>query len=177
MKLFTILLVIIFSCYSCFSTKETIINSITGQKMAGYNDDCLYKIGKTPRNEIPQEVIDAYNKDSLYLVFKYASFGQESDKLLSVWAAGKYMTCQGVKPGDNVEKALSIYGKPKATKLEFWRDEQHGIKWEFEGLFYENLALITDSTFTTIRGVSVGRQFETDKKYIKENRFSNVKQR
>ncbi|MFN0035905.1 MAG: hypothetical protein ACKVUS_12650 [Saprospiraceae bacterium] len=173
MKFYTILLAIIFSYYSCSSTKETIVNSLTGEKAVGYDKDCLYRIGKTPKNEIPQEVIDSYKRDSLYLVFNYASFGQESDRLLSAWAGGKFVTSKGIKPGDKVEQALNIYGKPKATRLEYWKDEQHRIKWEFHGLFYQNLALITDSTFTTILGISVGNQFETDKKYIKENRFSD----
>ena len=72
----------ILSFYSCSSTKETIVNSLTGEQVAGYGDGCRYRIGKTHKSEIPQEVVDAYKRDSLYLVFNYASFGQESDKLL-----------------------------------------------------------------------------------------------
>jgi len=177
MRPYTFLLFIILGVCGCISPKETIINAQNGEKIAGYNKKCLYQIGETSKDKIPKEKIDSLEREGLYLVFNYTSFGQESDKLLGVWVGGNYITSKGVKPGDKVQKALNIYGKPKATRLEYWRDEQHRIKWEFYGLFYENLALITDSTLTTILGVSVGHQFETDKKYIKENRFSHAKQR
>ncbi len=177
MKLYTFLLSIILGCYGCISPRETIINAQNGEKIVGYRKQCLYQIGAIRKDEIPQEKIDALIKDSLHLVFNYISFGQAHDKLLGVWVGGKYITSKGIKPGDTVQKALNIYGVPKASRLEYWRDEKHKIKWEFHGLFYENLALITDSTFSTILGVSVGNHFETDKKYIKENRFKNAKQR
>ena len=153
-------------CDACASSKDTIIDAETGLKIVGYSRDCRFQIGKTKKEDVSAEQLKIYEKDSLYLVFQYASFGQKSDKLVAGWAGGKYVTSKGVRAGDSVEKAQSMYGKPTATVLEYWQDGN--IHWMFHGLFYPDLAVLTDSSFTKVLGVAVGEQFPLDKKYIKK---------
>ena len=165
---FVLLFALLFMfCYSCSSGKDTIIDSETGAKTVGYSRDCRFQIGKTPKKQLSVEQLKICEKDSLYLVFQYASFGQKSDKLVAGWAGGKYVTSKGVRTGDSVEKAQNIYGKPKATILEYWKDGN--IHWMFHGLFYPNLVVLTDSSFTKVLGVAVGEQFPLDEKYIKKH--------
>ncbi|MCB9305948.1 MAG: hypothetical protein H6565_05085 [Lewinellaceae bacterium] len=82
--------------------------------------------------------------------------------------AGKYATSKGVKSGDPAQKALKIYGKPKARILDYSKDEEHRIHWVFYGLFYESLAIFTDSAFTTVIGITVGEGLDLKRRHIKK---------
>ena len=143
----------------------------TGEKIVGYGADCKYQIGKTSKNALPQTFLDQMGKDSLsiYLIFQYASNSRESETLLAGWTNDKYVTSRGLKSGDSVEKALKLYGKPVATDLLYWEDKEHRIRWSFEGLFYPNMAILIDTSNNIVRGVSVGNQFEVDKKFRKKS--------
>ncbi len=167
-------LIFIIFCGACSSSKEFIIDIKTGEKIVGYSSDCKYQIGKTKKSDISEYFFKQMEKDSLsiYLVFNYASNNKESETLLAGWGNSRYITSKGLKPGDNMEKAIKLYGEPIATDLLYWEDRQNHIKWRFEGLFYSNMAVLIDtSKNNVVRGVSVGNQFELDKKFWRESEW------
>ena len=96
--------------------------------------------------------------------------GAQKGKIVVVGVGGKYATSKGIRTGDSVQKALKIYGKPKAMILDYGKDDH--IHWIFHGLFYKNLTFLTDPSFTTIIAIVVGKQKEFDvdlnKRYIKK---------
>ncbi len=151
---------------SCATTKEYIVHVPTGQKMVGYNKDCLYQIGKTPKAAIKKAVLDSLEKDGLTLSFAYASGKPDDNVLVAAWGVGNYSSAHHVNPGDPWDKAQKIYGKPRATMLRYWQDEKHGIDWRFEGLFYPDLAILPDSSKSEVGAVIVGKMFDVDPKYI-----------
>lgn len=152
-------------CYSCSNIKESVIDTQTGEKVAGYDKDCDFRIGKTTKKEIHENRLSQFKKDSLTFGFADAS---EEGLLVSIGAAGKYATSKGVKSGDSAQKALKIYGKPKAMILDYGKDEEHRIHWVFHGLFYKNLAIFTDSSLTNVIGFTVGEGLDLNKRYIKK---------
>lgn len=157
---------------SCIGVKETIIDVETKEKMIGFSPDCKYQIGKTKKSEYSDELIKELGEDSIYLDFRGAAFGFlgfESETLVSGSGAGKYMSSRGLKRGDSLEKALKLYGKPIATDVEYWRDMEHNIIWGCEGLFYENIAILIDTTTNTVKSISIGRAFPIDKKYRRKS--------
>ena len=148
-----------------YEHKESVIDTQTGEKVAGYNKDCDFCIGKTKRKEIHEDQLGQFKKDSLTFEF---TDNPEEGLLVSIGAAGKYAASKGVKSGDPAQKALKIYGKPKAMILDYGKDEEHRIHWVFYGLFYENLAIFTDSAFTNVIGFTVGEGLDLKRRYIKK---------
>jgi hypothetical protein len=162
----------LFLLFNACSIRESIIDTDRGIKIVGYDKDCVYQIGKTQKNSLPQTFLDQMGKDSLsiYLIFQYASNSRESETLIAGWTNDKYVTSRGLKSGDSMEKALKLYGKPVATDLLYWEDKEHRIRWSFEGLFYPNMAILIDTSKNNmVRGVSVGNQFEVDKKFRRKS--------
>lgn len=163
---------------SCLGTRESIIDRQTGEKIAGYHKPARYQIGKTQRNEYPDDYWNQLKKDSLQVVFEYYVFSPKkpmpADKIMSVGFLGKYATSKGLKVGDSVQKAIDLYGMPKATVLEFGRDEKAGIYWAIHGLFYDNITIHTDSLFTTVLAVGIGAVYDMDEKYIKDKAIPPV---
>lgn len=173
MKYSILLLGSILLCSSCSTIKESVIDTDTSLKIAGYGKDCLFRIGETERSEIPEVQLEKLKKDSLTFLFADdPKKGKQKGKIISIGIGGKYATSKGITSGDSVQKALKAYGKPKAMIFDFGKDEEHRIHWIFHGLFYDNLAIFTDSSFTTIIGIVVGKQKEFDvdlnKRYIKK---------
>ena len=156
---------------ACTGPRETIINAETKEKIIGYSADCKYQIGKTRKSEVSDELMKKLNADSLYLGFNDAAFNIAHETLLGGGGTGKYISSKGLKGGDSLAKALRLYGKPIATDIEYWSDEQHRIKWSFEGLFYKDMVILIDtSKGNTVRdGVWVGRIFPIDKKYRRKS--------
>ena len=134
--------------------------------MAGYSMDCLYQIGKTPKSLFTKAQLDSLENEGLLLVFNYAKDNSESDKLVGAWGTKKYGPSQKVFRGDPMEKAVKVYGKPKATFVRYWKDEKHGIDWAAEGLFYNDLTVLPDSSKTRVGGIVVGKMFSVSKAYI-----------
>ncbi len=169
MKQFAKFFALIFLCSSCSGIKESIINSENNTKIAGYDEDCLFRIGKTKMADITEERIAYYKKDSL--LFGFSMEPQNAPQqgiLISVGGSGKYATTKGIKSGDSIENVLKIYGQPKARVIDYGKDEKHGVHWVYYGLFYENLSFFTtDESSTVIIGFSVTKGFGFDKKYIK----------
>ena len=101
---------------------------------------------------------------------------QPSKPLCIGYTTPKYSTSKGISPGDSVSKVISVYGQPKATHVDYGVQD-NSIHWEYKGLFYDHLTFFVDSSFTQVSSISLGNQFSLKKKYIKENRVSNAKQR
>ena len=97
-----------------------------------------------------------------------------ADKIMSVGFFGKYATSKGLKVGDSVQKAIDLYGMPKATVMEFGRDEKAKIYLVIPGLFYDNITIHTDSLFTTVLAVGIGAVYDMDEKYIKDKAIPPV---
>ncbi len=115
--------------FSCSSVKESIINTETGEKIIGFSHSCRYQIGKTKKSELTDDELFQMRQDSLYLIFQDFAFNFESETLIAGAGMGKYGTAKGpLKQGDPMEKAIALYGTPIATDIEYWRDEEHGIK-------------------------------------------------
>lgn len=168
---YIIFAIIIFNV-ACSPLKEYIIDTQTGEKVVGYTADCKYRIGKTKKADFPQIFWDQIIKDSssIQLSFNYVSYYTESKTLLSGGSANsRFSTSRGLKPGDSIEKALKLYGKPVATDLLYWEDKQHRIRWSFEGLFYKNMAFGIDKNKKIVIGISVGNEFEVNKKYRRKS--------
>jgi hypothetical protein len=170
MKNYIKLFLIALSCYSCSGIKESIIDPETGAKIAGFDKNCLYHIGKTKRGDLSNEQVEFYKKDSL--LFSFSMEPQNAPQecvMISAGASGKYVTTKGIKSGDPIEKILKTYGKPKARVVDYGKDEKHGIHWVYYGLFYENLSFFTtDESSPRIIGFSVTKGFGFEKKYIKK---------
>lgn len=169
MKQITLLLIGILQCWSCSSIRESVIDLKTGEKVAGYDKNCNFQIGKTKRSEISEERLGQLKKDNL--TFRFADDpkkGAQKGQMISVAANGKYATSKGLRAGDSVQKALKIYGKPKAKILDYGRDEGHHIHWVLHGLFYKDFAIFTDTSFTTILGFTIGEELNLDKRFIKK---------
>jgi hypothetical protein len=153
-------------CASCKSTYPYMVDMQTGEKIIGYTKDCKYRIGHMPRiskDSLAKLRVD----DSLVLAFSYASLLRpESEVLLGGGGGGRYQLNSGLKEGDSLNLAIKLYGQPVARKLFYWGD--NSIKWEYTGLFYPHLAIITRPSESVIFGISVGEQFELDEKYIKD---------
>lgn len=169
MKQLVIFSMLILSFLSCSTIKESVIDSETGVKIAGYDKDCIFRIGKTKREDISEDQIEYYKKDSL--LFGFSIKPQNAPQqciMISAGASGKYATTKGIKSGDSIEKALKVYGKPKARVIDYGKDEKHGIHWVYYGLFYENLSFVTiDESSSIIIGFAVTKGFGFEKKYIR----------
>ena len=162
---------------SCLGTRESIIDRQTGEKIAGYHKPARYQIGKTQRNEYPDDYWNQLKKDSLRVMFDFAFPSKKpmpADKIMSVGFFGKYATSKGLKVGDSVQKAINLYGMPKATVMEFGRDEKAKIYLVIPGLFYDNITIHTDSLFTTVLAVGIGTVYDMDEKYIKDKAIPPV---
>jgi hypothetical protein len=154
---------------SCISNRESIIDTRTGQKIAGYSKNCKYRIGKTEKTDIAESDILKLKSEELEFKFKQdTKTGTQTGEIISIAAAGKFATQKGIKSGDSIEKVLKIYGEPKARVLDYGIDEQHGIHFEISGIFYENLTFFTDSTLKYITGFTIGNEFNLNKKYVKK---------
>ena len=157
---------VVLTFYSCFPINEIIIDTETGSKIAGHDKNCVFRIGKTKRSEIPEEQIIQLKSTLSFRFADDSQKGAQQGKIVSVGFAGRYATSSGIKAGDPVQKAIKAYGKPKAMILDYGED--HNVHWILYGLFYENLAFVTDSAFTTIKGGVIGKEFDLSKKYIKK---------
>jgi hypothetical protein len=162
---------IIMCCISCSPIKESFIDLETGQKIAGYDKDCMYSIGRTNKSDIGNDEIDKM-KHKLY--FFFADDERQAiplGKLVAVSGSPNMVTQKGIKAGDSVEKALKAYGKPKARVIDYGMDANGYVWWIFHGLFYENLTIVTDESYDKVLGVTIGRRKEFDiklqKKYIR----------
>lgn len=169
MKQITLLLLGVLLCWSCSSIRESVIDEKTGEKIVGYDKNCNFQIGKTKRDEISEERLGQLKKDNL--TFRFADDpkeGVQKGQIVSVAASGKYATVKGLRAGDSVQKALKIYGEPKAKILDYGKDEDHRIHWVLHGLFYKDFAIFTDASFTNILGFTIGEELNLDKKYIRK---------
>ncbi|MCB0544199.1 MAG: hypothetical protein KDC70_11815, partial [Saprospiraceae bacterium] len=81
--------------------------------------------GKYSFDEVP--VI--FNRKYFTRLFLYEHKESVIDTQTGEKVAGKYATSKGVKSGDPAQKALKIYGKPKARILDYSKDEEHRIHW------------------------------------------------
>jgi len=167
-----VLLLGIISLFSC-SVKEFIKENDTGKIVAGYSKKAALQIGMP--FECKQAFIESAMKDGL--IPQCVEQTGNSSKINLIYAANpKYSTSKGISPGDSVSKVISVYGKPRATHLDYGVQDK-SIHWEFRGLFYDHLTFFVDSNFLRVSSISLGDQFSLKRKYIKENRFSKAKKR
>ncbi|MDO8366456.1 MAG: hypothetical protein Q7T20_06640 [Saprospiraceae bacterium] len=136
---------------SC-SAKEFIINNDTGKIVAGYSNKSGLQIGMP--FECDQAIIEAGMKEGL--IPQCVEKTGKPSKINLIYAANpKYSTSKGISPGDSVSKVINVYGKPKATLIDYGVQD-NSIHWEFRGLFYKNLTFFVDSTFTRVSSISLG---------------------
>lgn len=167
MKKITLVLVVIPFFLSCSSIKESVVDVASGQKIAGYDKDCKFRIGKTTKEEISPTDLASFEKDSVKFLFTEGTHG----KMLGVGFSGNFSTSKGLKSGDPVEKALRIYGKPIAAELDYGKDEVNRIHWVFHGLFYKNFSVFTDSDLKTVIGISIGAGPNLSKRIVKKKKL------
>jgi hypothetical protein len=151
-------------CSSCSTIKESVVDTESGQKVSGYDRDCKLRIGETTKGEISQSDIASFKRDSL--VFDFAQNARK--EISAVSFSGKYATSKGLKSGDPAEKALKLYGKPKAMELDYGKDEEHRIHWVLHGLFYKKFSVFTDPSFKTVIGITIGKGPDMDKRFVKK---------
>jgi hypothetical protein len=164
--------IVVFLFSSC-AAKDFILDPINRKIVAGYTKAAKFQIGSV--FECDQLTIDEGMKEGLIPQCD-GKTGEPSRIKLVYIGSPKYATSKGISPGDSVSKVLKLYGKPRATLIDYGVQD-NSIHWEFRGLFYKNLTFIVDSTFTRSSSISLGDEYPLKKKYIKENRFKNAKQR
>ncbi len=153
--------------FSACSVNERIIDSETGIVVAGYCKNCEFPIGSHPKNGLTAEQIKQYKKDGLMFSFANPpSEGIQKSKILAVGFTSKYRTSKGLEIGDSKLKALQLYGKPRATFLDYGRDEQHRIYFTYQGLFYKKMSIITDRADTIVTSINIGPGVKKDNKHI-----------
>lgn len=149
----------------CMAIKESFVNPETGEKIAGYDNDCVFQIGKTDREEV-----GADNKMGVALTFE-DSINQKIPvgKLVAVGAYPSVVTKKGLKVGDPVSKARLIYGKPKAKIIDYGMDANGYVWWIFHGLFYGNFTILTDESYDKVLEIIIGRPRLFDLKLQKKH--------
>jgi len=168
MKNTIILCILALGVEACFPIKESFIDIGTGEKIAGYDKDCKFQIGKTDITELDSSQIESL-KDKIYVVFADdKNLSVPPGKLMAVSGGPLVVTKRGIKAGDSPAKALKVYGKPKAKAIDWGMDANGYVWWIYYGFFYKNMAIITDDKYETILGIDIGRRKEFDLKLQKQ---------
>ena len=156
--------IILFLPVSC-AVRESIVETETGNLIAGYDKKCAYVIGKTSKSEIGPQRINDLKQDGLNFRFAFNETGSEQNgAIVSVSVNGNFETTKGLRVGDPVEKALQLYGKPRAREVDYGRDWP--VHYTLNGLFYRDLLILTDSSGAIVSGMAVGPVLDLRRKYI-----------
>ena len=147
---------------SCSPVRETLVDANTGARIAGFDKKCLYRIGKTYKQDLGEDKINNLQADGLHFLFeKVQPSGNREGVLIGVSSSsGKYQTRKGIKVGDSIKKAKEIYGGPKVDHIDFGKDENARFNFIFYGLFYEHLTFMTKSKEEDkIIGIGITKKF------------------
>lgn len=131
------------------------IDVCTGEKIAGYDKACQWRIGKTKRQEMVDEMVPGEPRLSFFFSIWR---GQElpTNRLMAVFGGEEMRTTRGIEVGDPLSKVEKVYGKPlsRAVCIGIYPGTDEPII--FRGLFYDNLFFLSDRTEKKVGAIMIG---------------------
>lgn len=141
---------------ACGPVKESFVDVCTGEKIAGYDKTCKWRIGQTQRHEVTTEEMQE-QKDRLVFHFsKWRGKALPTNLLIAVVGNEEMITTRGIKVGDPLDKVEEIYGKPWSRLADLGNAPGSDERILFYGLFYDNLIFLTDASFQKVQAIVIG---------------------
>ncbi|MDO8366457.1 MAG: hypothetical protein Q7T20_06645 [Saprospiraceae bacterium] len=161
MKLTTFLSIVLFFIFESCTPKirETIVDVKSGEIIGGYTKQGYFPLSKGLRKEDFKNIDENdWRKRGLSLFFNY----DETQMLrgIEIEKTQEFMTKRGLKPGDSIEKARKIYGKP-------WKKSEINYEIGGENYFlcnawlYKGLTIYYESS-GQINAIGVGKNIYLD---------------
>lgn len=141
---------------ACGPVKESFVDVCTGEKIAGYDKACKWRIGKTQRQEVSKKEIQEQKGRLDFLFSRYRDQETPTNRLIAVFGNEEMITTRGIKVGDPLDKVEEVYGKPWSRLVDMGNAPGSDERILFYGLFYDNLIFMTDASFQKVQAIVIG---------------------
>jgi len=143
---------------ACGPVKESFVDVCTGEKIAGYDKTCKWRIGKTRRRDFSTDEAERL-KAQMGFVFSLRDNRESlTNRLLAVFGNSGVATTLGIQVGDPLHKVETMYGKAYCCSIELVSVPGSSEQEVLNGLFYKdkNLYFVADESNREVHFMMIG---------------------